>query len=364
MDTEPLSLNFGAHELVLNGQLLTKENMPQTIDVEQHDVISLKVISFLEQWWDDRSFLSITTSGSTGVPKTIQADKHSMLKSAQKTIEWFGLKQGMTALLCLSPEYIAGKMMIVRAMQAGLNLITTNLSSNPLADLKQPIHFVAMVPLQLMKVLEESPEKLNLVHTILLGGSGLSTALERQLHTISTKVFHSYGMTETLSHIALRAVNGTQASAWFQPMNEVQILKNSNGCLVADVPYLSANEFVTNDMIALGDNGTFKVLGRADDVIVSAGHKIHPAMLEQKIEPLLNQTFLISSKPDPAAGEELVLLTEEKLTIHELFELWNQVFLQLQPFEIPRHILFVPQIPVLESGKVNRLAAKQLALGL
>lgn len=361
MDTESHYLNFSANELLLNGQLLTKVNMHQAIDTEQFDAIELSIVSFLKQWWDDRSFISITTSGSTGVPKTIQAEKRSMWKSAQKTIEWFGLKQGMTALLCLSPGYIAGRMMIVRAMQAKLNLITTNLSSNPLADLEHPIHFVAMVPLQLVKVLEESPEKLNLVHTILLGGSGLSTALEQQLHHISTKVFHSYGMTETLSHIALRAVNGIHASAWFQPMEEVQISKNKNDCLVANVAYLSLDEFVTNDLIELSDHGTFKVLGRADDAIVSAGHKIHPVMLEQKIEPLLKAPFLISSKADPAAGEELILLMEKRLTINELFKLWDQLFSLLQPFEIPRHILFVAQIPMLESGKINRIAAKQIA---
>lgn len=361
MDAEPRSLNFETHELVLNGQLLTKDTWNQILDVEQLDEISLKVISFLEQWWDNRSFVSITTSGSTGTPKTLHAEKQNLWKSAEKTIEWFGLKQGMTALLCLSPDYIAGKMMIVRAMQARLNLITTNLSANPLAALNQPIHFVAMVPLQLVKVLEESPEKLKLVQTILLGGSGLSIALEDQLQSISTNVFHSYGMTETLSHIALRAVNGIQASDWFQPMKQVQISRNENGCLVAKVPFLSADAIVTHDVIEMSENGSFKVIGRADDVIVSAGNKIHPALLEKKMEPILHFPFLISSKPNPASGEELVLLIEKELSISTVFVLWNQLFSNLEPFEIPRLILFVPKIPLLESGKVNRLAAKQLA---
>ncbi len=313
---------------------------------------------FLMDWFDPSPWLVLKTSGSTGEPKSLQIPKNRLLLSARMTLDFFGLYENKRFLLCLSPEFIAGKMMIVRAMLSGAELITAHVEANPLKNLEQPIDFTAMVPLQLSVLLKENPEKLELIKTIIIGGSALPSQLENELQQISSNCWHTYGMTETLSHIALRPVNGRQAEKWFSPLEGVLVALNQQQCLKITAPALLEQPIDTHDLAEINAEGKFKILGRVDEVIVSAGHKIHPTWLEEKIGIHIHGPFAITSMADQIAGEKVVLALAEDLTVPQLYKLWEALEACLMPAEMPRYITSLPEWPVLKSGKTDRRKLK------
>lgn len=351
------------NSLRLNGHLLQQ---PELAAAQRHcpetDSLVMAVIAFLRVWFNDEDFIDQQTSGSTGQPKLIRLSKQAMVNSATTTNSFFQLEKPHQALLCLSPEYIAGKMMIVRAMLSGMNLVTSTVGSNPLAECVRPMDFAAMVPLQVSTILKHDPEKLRLVSKLIIGGSAIDSRLEAQLQLQQTQCWHTYGMTETISHIALRKVNGDDRSDWFSPLGNISLSTDSRKCLVIDAPALHNETLITNDLVELRSDGSFRMLGRVDDVIVSAGHKIHPLLLEKKISPLLPHPFLISSVPHPEAGSETVLVIGHTYGIGELFRLWKTLEEKLSPVEMPRRIAFIEQIPRLPGEKTDRKAVRQLLL--
>ncbi|MBW6497827.1 MAG: AMP-binding protein, partial [Bacteroidales bacterium] len=195
-----LSLNGVRYDEIALRELIAK---PGT-----KNALNEKLFAFLQEWLNKDPRITLKTSGSTGTPKLMRIEKLRMLRSAQMTGQFFSLKPGMKALLCLSPEFIAGKMMVVRAMELGLDLITTNLEANPLNGLNQTVDFAAMVPLQVAHALRQQPEKFDLVKTLIIGGAALPIGIEDDLQNVPTACWHTYAMTETLSHVALRPVNG------------------------------------------------------------------------------------------------------------------------------------------------------------
>ncbi len=347
--------------LILNGLVVDKKAV--TAYNEKQSSISTcekSLMNFLSNWFSDDETLVMKTSGSTGTPKAITASKKAMVESAKRTIAAFGLQKGMNALLCLSTDYIAGQMMVVRALVSGMNLITSDIEANPVKNLNQPIDFAAMVPLQMMKAMQESPEKLSLVRTVLLGGSGISKALEEQLSGFSTEVYHSYGMTETLSHIALRKVNGQDATNWFSPLPDVSVELDENSCLVITAPYISSTPFFTRDIGEINAKGQFRIMGRIDDVIISAGNKIQPAELEKFISTFVEGEFLISSLDDDQAGQLIVLVLKERFNTFRIYSLWEKLTFALRPHELPRRFICLPDLPYLDSGKINRMMVRKL----
>jgi len=341
------------HSLMLNGKLLNPHSLI-TLIANESDTLVIKVLEFYKEWIHENERLNLQTSGSTGKPKTISVSKHSMIESALATIQYFGLGKGMKALLCLSPDFIAGKMMIVRAMVSSMDLITKDVSANPVQNLDTNIGFAAMVPLQVNQILKQSPEKFRFINTLIIGGSAIDPVLEKALQTIDTPCFHTYGMTETLSHIALRPINGIKKTNWFTPLKNIHVSLDQRECLEIHVPYLQDNPIITNDIAEIDTYGNFKILGRIDHVIVSAGRKIQPEEVERKIMHLFNKPFIVSSVKDEAAGDMCVLLCEENPEIKALYQLWKQLSEVLEPHEIPRQIIHIEKIPLLESGKIDR----------
>ncbi len=341
--------------LLLNGKLIQKNDYKEIAELIRvtDDVLLRQTLIFLQEWFDGDDKISLKTSGSTGPPKVMPVAKYRLVKSAEMTNSFFGLSENSRMLLCLSPEFIAGKMMIVRAMLAGAHLITAGLETNPLHTLTEPIDFTAIVPLQLDKILEQNREKLDLIKTIIIGGSSIPVLLESQLQGLRTDCWHTYGMTETLSHIALRLLNGENRSDWFTPLPGIQIDQDEKGCLQIEAPHLYENKLVTNDLVHL-DGNRFKVLGRADDVIVSAGHKLHPGLIERKIEAVLSLPFFIGAEKHEVAGQSALLVVEGQLSVNAIFQLWKMMDAKLKPHEMPRRMYFLPSFDYLESGKIDK----------
>lgn len=350
-------------QLIINGKLYSHsqfQQMATNFSAVDNPVLQ-QLWQFMAQWVDNNSLISLKTSGSTGTPKSIVVEKSKMLASAAITINYFGLKPGMKVLLCLSPEFIAGKMMIVRAMLGGLDLVTTDLSANPLRNLTQTVDFAAMVPMQCAKAFEDTPDKFALIKTLIVGGSGIGEWLSDQFLKIETAVFQTYGMTETLSHIAVRRVNGPKASKSYFLLTGVKIDLDERSCLLIDAPHISTETIVTNDVAVIHDDGTFNIEGRADDIVISAGNKLNPAQIEAKIEGILKKPCTLVAVPSKSAGTQLVLVLTERLSTSQIFQIWKKLEDGLPAAEIPRQLLILNSLPMLPGGKTDRLRLIQMA---
>lgn len=344
--------SFQSHTLHLNGKAFINQDVIG-VSLSGNSLESL-AIAFFQEWTNELDFIQLQTSGSTGTPKRMLVLKQSMINSAWATIRFLGLGKGMKALLCLSPDFIAGKMMLVRAMLAEMEIVTGTGGKNPLENIETNIDFAAMVPLQLHAILEQNPEKLSLIRTLIIGGSSMDASLEAALQLQPTRCFHTYAMTESLSHIALRPVNGAERSDWFTPFENIEIGLDDRDCLQITAPGLFENTLTTNDVAIIDKSGRFRILGRTDDVIISAGMKIHPAETERKLADLFKKPFIISSISDPAAGEKVLLYCEESLSIRETYHLWEKLTERLNTSEMPRQIVSSSRILFLESGKIDR----------
>ena len=307
---------------------------------------------FLSEWHNDNPQLLVHTSGSTGKPKPLWVEKQRMLNSAHITCNFLGLKAGDTALLCMPLDYIAGKMVVVRSIERNLRLLSVTPSGHPLSDhslseagiSNEEITFAAMVPLQVYNSLQVPKECERL----------------RRIHHWST-----YGMTETLSHIALRRLNGPDASEWYKPFDGVKVWLNEEGCLVIDAPTVCSHPLVTNDRAKILPTNTkeglntpcFRILGRKDNVIDSGGIKIQIEEVEHLLKSSLTADFAITSCPDERFGEAVVLLTTQGDT-NAVRTLCQQ---RLPKFWQPRFIFHVPTLPQTGNGKPSRAEIKALA---
>ena len=317
---------------------------------------------FLEEWNNPSPYVHVQTSGSTGTPKPMLVEKQRMLNSARITCDFLGLREGDTALLCMSLDYIAGKMMVVRSIERGLKLISVEPSGHPLSTPHSPLDFAAMVPMQVYNSLQvpEEKERLMRIRHLIIGGGAIDDALASALKTFPNHVWSTYGMTETLSHIALRRLNGPEASEWYTPFPSVKLSLNENHCLVIDAPLVCPSRLVTNDIAELSSgtvpNIKFRILGRKDNVICSGGIKIQIETVERQLRPHLQAPFLITKRPDAKFGEVVVLLTEG--TVPEAKEVCLRI---LPKYHQPRVYLHVDQIPLTATGKPARKEAENIA---
>ncbi|MBO4851568.1 MAG: AMP-binding protein [Prevotella sp.] len=310
---------------------------------------------FYDEWNAPTSTILVHTSGSTGEPKPLLVEKRRMVASATMTCDFFGLRPGDTALLCMPLEYIAGKMMVVRAITRGMKLIDVEPSGHPMARLtdEQPIHLAAMVPLQVFNTLavEEECERLKRVKHLIIGGGPLDERVEQQLNSFPNHVWATYGMTETLSHVAMRRVNGPEGTKWYTPMPGVKMETADDGCLVVKAPALCQDVLHTHDIVEWHPDGKrFKVVGRSDNIACSGGVKIQMEKVEEALRPYLKFPFFVAKTKDEKFGEILVLVTEggDKQEIEDIF---NHV---LPPYWKPRKIVFVKVLPLTETGKPLR----------
>ena len=310
---------------------------------------------FLSEWQNDSPYVHVQTSGSTGAPKPMLVEKRRMLASARITCDFLHLQPGDTALLCMSLDYIAGKMMVVRSLERGLKLIEVEPSGHPLSTIHYKLDFAAMVPLQVYNSLQvpEERERLMQIRHLIIGGGAIDDEMAAQLKSFPHAVWSTYGMTETLSHIALRRLSGPEASEWYTPFPSVKVSLSDEGCLVIDAPEVCAERLVTNDIADLslgpGPSDRFRILGRKDNVICSGGIKIQAEELERQLHPHLRVPYLISKRPDAKFGEVVVLLTEG--SVDEARQVCERV---LPKFHRPRAYMHVDQIPLTATGKPQR----------
>ena len=327
---------------------------------------------FLAEWQNDSDRVLVHTSGSTGKPKPLWVEKRRMAASARVTCNFLGLHEGDTALLCLPLDYIAGKMMVVRAITCGLRLVSVEPSGHPLTNDHSPffaseaspdvaertIDFAAMVPMQVWNSLQvpEERERLRQIRHLIIGGGAIDEALERELADFPYSVWSTYGMTETLSHIALRRLNGPECSEWYTPFDGVRVMVNEEGCLRIEAPEVCCTVLDTNDIVELAPDGRrFRILGRRDNVVCSGGVKLQIEQIEQKLRPHIGLPFMLTRQKDRVLGEALVLLVEDAEVGHYQ-EVCRQV---LDRYEVPRHYYAIDHLPMTATGKPARREAEE-----
>ena len=337
----------------------------------------MTIIDFLQEWNSPSETLLVHTSGSTGKPKPMWVEKQRMLNSAHITCDFLGLRPGDSALLCMSLDYIAGKMMVVRSIERKLRLFSVKPSGHPLSDesltkmVEMDFDFVAMVPMQVYNTLQvpQERERLSRIKHLIIGGGAIDDALAEELRSLPGAVWSTYGMTETLSHIALRRLNGEEASEWYQPFDSVGVSLNSDGCLVIDAPLVCSEPLVTNDIAEIKQQETsshssdassslktssphvlFRIKGRKDNVICSGGIKIQIEEVENLLRQHLDAPFLLAKKKDEKFGEIAVLVTESG-DLEGVEAICRQV---LPKYWVPRQYLHFDQLPMTETGKPKR----------
>lgn len=320
-------------------------------------------LDFIHSWLKGQTNFNIQTSGSTGNAKQITITREQMQRSAQRTIRAIGLNDGDTALVCLNTNYIAGKMMVVRAFEGNMKIIVADPSANPFENLKadQPIDFMAVVPLQLQTVLSKSAyfERLNKMKAILVGGASVSEKLKEEVQAIPCPVYATYGMTETISHIALQLLNTNLQADCFHALPGVVLKTDNRGCLVVEDEILTT-PISTNDLVEIKESGKFKWVGRIDNVINTGGIKVNPEKVEKEIEHIASQQnvdlkFFIAGLPHQTLGEQVTLIVEgtplsagiEKALLETLAQ-------QVSTYETPKEIIYAPLFSLTETGKINR----------
>ncbi len=323
---------------------------------EKDEIIPREIVRFLKEWYNEKRYIVVQTSGSTGKPKKIPLQKTFIAASAKRTLDFFQLQKGDPVLLCLPVKYIAGKLMIVRALLGGLDLYTVSPEDDFFFLRNRGVEFrlVAMVVNQVQKLLR-IPESFLRIATLLIGGSALPQSLEAALQKVACCCYIGYGMTETATHIALRRINGAVASSFYQPLDDITLSQQPNGRLVIAMPALK-EPLVTSDLIEFAKNNRdFRILGRVDNIIISGGIKYIPETLEKKLDSVINYQFFITSLPDDTLGSKIVLVVEaleDKVLRQKLQTIIEQ---KLSRYQRPKEIIFREEFLRTATGKIRRI---------
>lgn len=312
---------------------------------------------FFQIWFSDEDFILVKTSGSTGVPKEIILQKEQMIHAAFTTGTYFHLQKNTTALLCLSASYIAGKMMLVRALVLGWKLDVVVPDRFPLKNIQKDYDFSAMVPLQL----ENSIDSLHLIKTLIVGGGVVSKKLQQKIQHITCAVFATYGMTETITHVAVKKLNKFKnissfkiEDSYYEILPNIEIFKDQRDCLVIKAPKISSNTIFTNDIVRLISDNQFEWLGRFDTIINSGGVKLNPEKIEEKLSKMMTTRFFVAGISDSTLGEKLILVVEGK------FQSLDMSQISLSKFEIPKEIYFVNAFVETTTKKIARKKTLEL----
>jgi O-succinylbenzoic acid--CoA ligase len=314
-----------------------------------------EIYQFLEGWFSADKNITVQTSGSTGTPKPILLKKEFVVNSAIATGTYFDLQEQTTALLCLPTTYIAGKLMLIRAITLGWHLDVIEPNSCPLEKVNKEYDFSAMVPLQL----ENSISEISKIKIIIVGGGVVSKELERKIQNVSTAVFATYGMTETITHIAVKKLNRIDVIPnFYQTLPNVTIYKDDRNCLVINAPKVSDEIIFTNDVVHLISDTQFEWLGRFDNVINSGGIKLHPEKIEEKLSEIITNRFFVAGILDIKLGEKLVLIVELESSKASMFQsvLSEEIkkIASLSKFENPKEIYFLDKFLETETKKIQR----------
>ncbi len=310
---------------------------------------------FILDWVKPSPYLEVQTSGSTGNPKKIRIKKEHMVNSAMATGQFFDLPEKSTALMCLPANFISGKMMLVRAMVLGWEMDLIPPSSNPLDHVFKTYDFCAMTPFQL----DNSLGRLHLIKKLIVGGGAVSSPLQEMVQGINTKVYETFGMTETVSHIAAKRLNPAKKRSDlipFKVLPDISVSADERGCLVVDAPKLSEDIIITNDVVEIITYKKFFWKGRIDNVVNSGGIKLFPEEIESKLNSVIDRRFFVTGMPDDALGEKLVLFVEADFSEDLLEELQKQVqsVESLEKYEVPKKIYLIQKFEETPNGKIHR----------
>lgn len=323
-----------------------------------------EVLAFIALFLDPEGETIVQlSSGSTGEPKSFKLSREAMLQSAWRTLRFFDLKIGQGALLSLPVSYIAGKMMVVRALLGGLDLLLREPSSRPLQNINDTIDFAALVPLQIEESLRHG-DPLERISILLIGGGELHPSTRKQLSDMTLpEVYETFGMTETYTHFALKRINGLHPDSCFNLLEGIRIGLDNRACLKVEVPGITAGALVTNDLVEISKDGKgFTWLGRFDNLINSGGIKIIPELLEEHIRDCIKHECLVLSEPDRRLGNSLVLIVEYGRDNPPLDEWLEQLGKRLSRYELPKRILTTPSLPRNASMKPDRTSSRNLLL--
>jgi O-succinylbenzoic acid--CoA ligase len=347
--------------LWINGRSVSIENiLSENVDVRSP--FERSTFDFVRDWMNSVETFTMSTSGSTGIPKNITHTRRGMLTSARRTVEKIGIPKFSTGLVCLDTQYIAGKMMLVRCLSSGLGIMALDPMANPLIKIPADkcVQFTALVPYQVDSILESKhPHLLNNVAKILIGGAALGASTIERLGRFKCACYETYGMTETISHVALRLVNTDLKQQYFETLPGIEIQTDARGCLIIDADYLEKT-VITNDMVEIVGHRKFLWLGRWDTVINSGGVKVMPEKIEKVLERIFegvkfDNRFFIAGWPDERLGSKVVLVIEgvqfSSETLNRSIEALKTA---VSPFEVPREVYSVPNFLFTETLKIDR----------
>jgi len=356
MNRMPVVIRINGHDYSdneLNLLVAERDSLPQLPDWER------ELDTFLKEWFSPSDFIEAQTSGSTSRPQTIRLPKTMMQRSASRTIDFFGLQAGNRILLSLPCRFIAGKMMVVRAIIGQMDLITVDPSSDFNLLINETFDLGAMVPNQVFKLLENpsGKQKIENIRNLLVGGSSIPANLQVQISQLKCRIVSTYGMTETASHIAIRELSGEKRSDIYHCLQGITVTAGQNDCLQIH-DYELTEPLQTKDIAEILSPGSFRILGRADDVIISGGIKYLPEKIEKTLFSAIHGRFIISSLPDEKLGEKLVLVIEGEPTAIETFQQKSAEL--LSPFERPKAIYFLEKFPETTNGKLKRNEIKEM----
>ncbi len=349
--------------ILINDEKRSKVDIINQTDTEfLTDPFTEQICQTIRDWYRHRAFFTFRTSGSTGKPKPISIHRDQMIASAEATINYLDLSGGIS-LLCLEPAFIAGTMMIIRSILSNMNLVAVSPSSDPLVRVREDRSFSlgAMVPVQIRTILENkvSTEKLKRINNLLIGGADMDKRLIKTLTSFPNRIYQTFGMTETVSHIALKRINGPAPDDYFKVMPGTSINLDDRGCMIVTGKVTDNKPVVTNDLIELIDKDRFRWLGRYDHVINTGGIKIGIEQLEQKIDLLLERLdmeipFFITSLPDDTLGQKICMVIESDKVPEGFPLLKDEMRAELSKYEIPKEFRKIPAFLRTPTDKINR----------
>lgn len=343
-----------------------KSDSPEILSSE----FKSQIESLYKDFISDSETISVYSSGSTGEPKELRLKKQYMLNSAQMTCSYLQIPKGASTLLCMPLKFIGAKMVVIRAMARALELVAVNPSSHPLSGLKKAPYFAAMTPAQVFSSLESEHERRILfsIRELIIGGGAVNSSLKEQLMASPNRIWSTYGMTETISHIALKRVNAEAGredkTSGYVPFEGVTLSRASDDTLVINAPYIGVEALKTNDIVEFNSDNSFNVIGRADNIINSGGIKIQIEKLEDAIRPLIESDFNITSVKSDKYGEMVCLLLADGGKLLDKYS--DDSFLRFLKTNLPKYwapkiLLRVDSLPRTESGKPARAKLKKLA---
>lgn len=345
-------------QLSLNNRLISLADI-QRDEVHAESSFEASTLSFIRQWLSNETHFALQTSGSTGEPKKIQVTRGQLVASARATVQALAIPEKSKALICLPTQYIAGIMMLVRCLEGNLHMTLVEPSADPLENLPHAsFDFAAMVPYQAEEIVKKRGlHGIHCIQKIILGGAPLSSALQTRLKDADVAVYLTYGMTETLSHIALQKISGADRQDFFSALPSVKLTQDERGCLVIETPYLK-EKIITNDIVEFLNATSFRWLGRWDNVINSGGIKLFPEKIEQAISRAFDQlslhhNFFIIGIPHEKLGTQAILVVESNVPLEE--ESFRMLLSEsLQRVELPKQIYYLPSFEYTPTGKIKR----------